>query len=356
MIIASFVESISIGAVFPLLTALTKPEIIFQSHLGGMAMTALGITSPADALLPTAIIFGVSIFISGCIRLLLMWVGTRYAFALGADLNCQAYKKTLYQPYEVHISRNSSEVINGILGKVNGIPQNIIIPILNLISSLFLIILIFIVLLYIDIAVAITTFFLFGTIYLFMALLVRRRLKINSEKIAFYSSKVMQLLNEGLGGIRDVLIDGSQRLYSDLYSSADLSLRRSQASNTFIGSSPRAIVETIGVIFITALAYIISNSNTGSSGGISVVGTLALGAQRMLPSLQQIYSSWAYIKGSEKSLEDSLELLGQPTFLSTGNEDKKISFSQTISLENIFFEYKKNTQPVINDLSIKIKN
>jgi ATP-binding cassette subfamily B protein len=355
MAIASFAESISIGAVFPLLTVLTAPEIVYKSHLGGLVMSLLEINNPKDALLPITIFFGISVFISGCIRLLLMWASTRYAFALGADLNIEAYKKTLHQPYEVHIARNSNEVVNGILGKVNGIPYNIIMPALNLISSTFLLIFVFSVLLYIDPIVASISFIIFAAIYLFMGLVVRRRLNVNSIKIASESNRVMQLLNEGLGGIREVLIDGSQRLYTNLYNTADLGLRRSQASNSYIASSPRVIVETLGIILIAAMAYVLSQSKGGGPGGISVIGALALGAQRMLPNLQQIYSSWAYLKGSEKSLEDSLELLNQPITLEISSGDKKIAFNQTIALENISFEYQKNTRPVISDLSMTIK-
>ena len=146
MLIASLTESISIGAVFPLLTVLTNPEIIFQSHLGRLAMSLLGINDPNQALLPITVFFGISVLISGCIRLILMWASIKYAFALGADLNIEAYQKTLYQPYEVHISRNSNEVVNGVLGKVNGIPYNIIMPALNLINALILLILVFFVL------------------------------------------------------------------------------------------------------------------------------------------------------------------------------------------------------------------
>jgi ABC-type multidrug transport system fused ATPase/permease subunit len=355
MAIASIAESISIGAVFPLLTILTEPEIVYKSHLGGLVMSLLEIDSPNDALLPITIFFGISVLISGCIRLLLTWVSTRYAFSLGADLNIEAYKKTLYQPYEVHIGRNSNEVVNGILGKLNGIPYNVIMPALNLISSTFLLIFVFSVILYIDPIIASVCFLMFAAIYFFIGLILRRRLKANSIKIASESNRVMQLLNEGLGGIREVLIDGSQRLYTNLYIAADLGLRKSQASNSYISSSPRIIVETLGVILIAVMAYGLSQSEDGGSGGIAVIGVLALGAQRMLPNLQQIYSSWANLKGSEKSLEDSLKLLNQPMTLETNDGDKKMLFNQTITLENIFFEYQKNTGLVISDLTITIK-
>jgi ATP-binding cassette, subfamily B, bacterial PglK len=353
--LASIAESISIGAVFPLLSVLTNPDILYQSHLGRLAIEMLGVSSSSEALMPITIFFGISVLISGCIRLLLMWASTRFAFALGADLNIEAYRRTLYQPYEAHIARNTSVVIDGILGKVNGIPYNIIMPTLNLISSSILLTVMLFVLLYIDPIVASISFVTFGAIYFVMGLVVRKKLKANSSKIASESTRVLQLLNEGLGGIREVLIDGNQKLYISLYSAADLILRRSQASNSYIGSSPRIIVETLGIIFITVMAYVLASSGNPGAGGISVIGALALGAQRMLPNLQQIYLSWSLLKGAEKVLEDSLELLNQPMNAQETVGNIELTFNHTLDLNDINFEYQKSARPVLNGLSITIK-
>lgn len=354
MIAASIAESISIGAVFPLLTVLTNPEIIYQTKLGNLMMEGLDISDPSKALMPISIFFGISVFLSGCIRLLLMWASTRYAFSVGADLNIDAYKRTLYQPYETHISRNTSVVISGILGKVNSIPYNTIMPLLNLISSIILLSVVLLVLLYINAIAASISFLVFGAIYILMGFLVRSSLKRNSSKIASESTKVFQLLNEGLGAIREVLIDGSQKLYTSLYASADFGLRKSQASNAYISSSPRIIVETLGIILIASMAYILARHSGQGSGGIAVIGALALGAQRMLPNLQQIYASWAALKGGEKALEDSLELLNQDM---PGHEarSEKITFDIDININNLYFRYQKSASPVLDGVNIKIK-
>ena len=50
-----------------------------------------------------------------------------------------------------------------------------------------------------------------------------------------------QALQEGLGGIRDVLIDGTQETYC-VYRSADLPMRRAQAHNA-LSAVPRFIME-----------------------------------------------------------------------------------------------------------------
>jgi len=96
--------------------------------------------------------------------------------------------------------------------------------------------------------------------------LTRSRLKNNSQLIARESTQVIKSLQEGLGGIRDVLIDGNQLVYCGVYSRAVFSLRRAQGNNAFISQSPRFGVEAIGMLLIAGLAHL-------------------LAAQRMLPAL-----------------------------------------------------------------------
>ena len=56
----------------------------------------------------------------------------------------------------------------------------------------------------------------------------------------------------------------------------------------------------------------LSRQAGGVATALPVSGALALGAQRMLPALQQIYVAWVAIAGSQDSLAEAIELLEQP--------------------------------------------
>jgi ATP-binding cassette subfamily B protein len=187
-------------------------------------------------------------------RLLLLWVSTRLSYAVGADLSIKIYRSTLYQPYAIHISRNSSEIIDGIVNKT-GNAIHTINMILNLISSCIMLICILFAVLSIDPVMALAAFGGFGFIYVVIIGLTRKRLLINSQTVARESSQVIKSLQEGLGGIRDVLIDGSQEAYCHNYRNADHPLRRAQGNNSFINFSPRYAMEALGMVLIAALAF-----------------------------------------------------------------------------------------------------
>jgi len=354
MIFTSFAEIISIGSVFPFLAVLTDPDRIFRLSVARPFIALIGIHSPKQLLLPAAIAFGLAAFASNVVRLLLLWVSTRLSYAVGTDLSISVYHRTLYQPYAIHVSRNSSEIISGISGKVGSITMSIS-NIFTLISSVIILLVVMIPLFSFNPIIAIEAFGGFGLIYGLIIQLTRKSLYKNSKRIANESTQVLKSLQEGLGGIRDVLIDGTQSIYCQIYRNADHPLRRAMAHNIFIGMSPRYVLEALGMILIAFIAYSLAIQTDGIAKAIPFLGALALGAQRLLPVLQQAYAAWSGIQSTQASLQDALKLLDQslPAYADKPPANP-IPFRKQIKLTNLSFRYTQQTPMVLNDLTLSI--
>lgn len=354
MILASFAEILSIGAVIPFLAILTDPGRVFAHPSAQPVILVLGLTDPKQLLLPLTIAFGLAAVIAGAIRLLMLWASIRLSYAAGADLSISIYRRTLYQPYSVHMARNSSEIIDGISSKT-GNAINVINMTLNLISSSVILIGILFALLSVDLRIALTAFGGFGLIYAYIIQMTRTRLLINSQIIASESKAVIKSLQEGLGGIRDVLIDGSQEVYCQIYRNADQPLRHAQGDSSFVNYSPRYGMEALGMLLIASIAYTLAQQVDGIAKAIPVLGALALGAQRLLPVLQQAYSSWSSIRGGQVSLQDALVLLDQPLpDFADQQEARPLPFRQQIFLNQISFRYTSQTSWILKSLDLTI--
>jgi ATP-binding cassette subfamily B protein len=355
MILAAFAEVISIGAVLPFLGVLTAPERVFSHSIAQPLIQVLKLTEPRQLLLPLTVAFGITVLFSGAMRLGLLWAQTRFSHAIGADFSISIYRRTLYQPYAVHVARNSSEVIAGISNKANTVVYSTLMPALTLLSSSMMLLAILIALVAIEPVVAFSAFAGFGGIYVLVILVTKKRVALDSQRISFEQNQVIKALQEGLGGIRDVLIDGTQATYCNIYRNADLPLRRAQANIQIIGSSPRYGIEALGMVLILALAYSLAGRSEGVSGAIPVLGALALGAQRLLPVLQQAYSSWSSMSGGQVSLSDALELLDQPL---PQHADEPLPvpmpFQQSITLNNLAFRYTSQSPWVLEGLNLTI--
>ncbi len=355
MVIASFAEVVSIGAVLPFLGALMSPEQVFANEYIQSIVSSLQIAQPNQLLLPLTLLFIVAAIFSAGMRLTLIWAQTRLGHAIGVDLSVQTYEKTLYQPYSVHVSRNSSEIIAGISGKISSVVYNTLLPLLTAASSVLILVTIMAALIAIDPVVAVVTFGGFGAVYAVIMVLSRKRLTKNSQLISHESSQVVKALQEGLGGIRDVLIDGTQAVYCKIYRSADLPLRQAQANNQIISASPRFLIEALGITLIAAVAYALTGREGGIAAAIPLLGALAIGAQRLLPVLQQLYGSWSSLRGGQASLDDILDLLEQPfPAYARALASEPITFTKSIKLNNISFRYTDHTPPVLQGINLEI--
>ena len=253
MIVSALAEVVSLGAVLPSSVFSLFPPCSATYRCG--CYTGLGITSVDQLVFALTGVFIAAALIAGGIRILLLWVSTRLSFSSGADLGIEVYRRTLYQPYRVHASRNSSAVISGITVKINDVVFMVLLPVLTLITSAVLLLAIILALIAIDPMVASVAAVGFGISYLLIGWMSRRWVRRNSQRITYEQTQVVKALQEGLGGIRDVLLDGTQTFYRDIYRRADLPLRRAQGNNVFIGGSPRYFMETLGMVTIAGLAY-----------------------------------------------------------------------------------------------------
>lgn len=354
--LGAFAEVLSLGAVIPFLGALVSPEKAFHQPIVLEMANYFGVFEPVGMVLPLTVAFVFFSVLAGALRLAILWVSTRLSFSAGVDLSFEVYRRTLYQPYRVHVARNSSEVVSAIANKV-GATLHVLFQCLTLVSTLFLMVAVVFALLAIDTTIACITAISAAVCYGFITQIAKKRLAKNSLIVARESTALLKALQEGLGGIRDVLLDSSQLLYCEAYRRADVAARRAQGDSLFIAGAPRFAMESLGMTLIAVLAYIASGQPGAIAGALPVLGALALGAQRLLPGMQQIYAAWSGIAGSRASLVDILAMLDQPVPADASQAPPApLKFSREIRFESVNFCYGEKAQSwVIENLNLAIR-
>jgi ATP-binding cassette, subfamily B, bacterial PglK len=354
MLASAFAEAISLGAVLPFLGVLVAPEKVFDSSVLASASRALGIMTAQELVLPLTIVFATAALTASALRLLLNRANVGLVYATGGDLSAEIYYRTLSQPYRVHVATNSSDIISGIIQKV-GTTTHVLGSVLNFAGAVVLFVAIVVALLLINAAVAVIAAAGFGCSYWLIARVARLRLQRNSALAAHEQGQGVKALQEGLGSIRDVLLDGTQSTYTEIYRRADRPARRANADNAFIGQAPRFVMEAIGMVLIATLAYALSRQPGGIATAVPVLGAMALGAQRLLPALQQLYVSWANMAGNASAVLDVLELLDQPLPpCSASHELAPLDFRDRIEFDAVGFRYSADGPWVIDGLSLVI--
>lgn len=354
LICASFAEVVTIGSIIPFLSVLTDPAGFYSNPTVASIAGSFGITNPDELIFPIVVMFGLTALISGAIRLALLFFSNKITFAIGHDLSVNMYRKTLYQPYATHIGKNSSEVINAASVKSTLVIFGIVMPILVLFNSAIMLIIVFIFLIAVDPVVSLILVMGFAMIYGLIIIVTTVKLRVAGEKIAKHSTLVIKSMQEGLGAIRDIIIDSTQEEYSKVYRKSDLELRSSQRRSQVIREAPRYLVESLGLILIAFVAFIALDTSEGLTDILPILGAFALGCQRMLPVVQQAYSSWGSIRTSIPSLIDVIDLLDKPIKDYQISKIIPIEFKNCLSLSKVSFQYAPNSTMILKNINLEI--
>lgn len=354
MVFSSVSELISLGSVIPFLTVLINPDVFFNNSYAQIIINIFGVNNANELTLLLSVFFISIVVLNTLFRLALLWMNTKFSFAIGADFGVNIYKKTLHQPFKNHLETNTAGLVNGIINKANAVVYNTVSPILNILSTTFIFVLFVSSLIFLNSKIALFLIAGFAIFYLLIIFFTKKVLLLDSERIATESTSLIKIINEGFGGIRDIIIDRSQNIFINLFRTSDITLKKAQARNAFINSSPRYIVEAVGIIIIVIIAINLSKNENGILNAIPFLGAIIMGAQRILPLIQQAFSSWALLQGGKYTLIDVLDLLDKPEPKSL-SFNKNLLFTKHIQFNNIYFSYSKDLNPVLSGFNLEIK-
>jgi len=353
-LVCALLEVVSLSAVIPFITVISNPDGLLEYPLIIEIIGSFGITKNSDLVIIICIGFMLVALLTGGMRILLIWMSIHIINATSRDISDKVLYRILYQPYSVHIANNSSEVISSMVKKIDSSTSTISASV-NIIISTLLFTSIITTVFVINYMVAIGSVAIFGSAYLLIAWLTRYRVAHNGQTIVKEQGNMIKTIQEALGGIRDVLLDGTQSIYCKTYHKSNSISLRANGENVFLNSSPRYIMEMLGMILIASIAMFINYRSNNSVIALPMLGVLALGAQRSLPLMQQLYGGWSTLLGNKAALGDVLVLLDQslPEQIDLSLQ-KPLLFKQSIRLNNLSFRYGKDSPWILNNISLTI--
>lgn len=351
VIFAGISEIASLSIALPFITLLTDQKNFLEKDSISNFIKISGIYP--DQLLSYVFYLLISIvFLAALMRLFNLWLIHRVVQAIGNDLSTEAFKRVLNQPYNFYLNNNTSKTISSLEKSIDGVIIAIESCILAF-TGIFVILCIIATLLNIDLIVTISTFLTFLLSYYLISKFSKRILTKNSKYNVINQPNKLKIVQEGIGGIRDIILNNTQDYFVNLFSVIDKSIKRRIAENIFVASSPRYIIEALSVIIICSVAYFIFDKDYSNFNSIAILGTFALGAQKLLPNMQTSYRSWQSINNNRYQIIDLLNILNLE-ILTIKKLNKHLVFRSKISLKNIAFTYSNSHKDLFNNINIEI--
>ena len=361
MLLSGLAEMISFTTIIPFLTVLTDPDRLFKIEKIRIFLDLIKVDSATHLFFYISFFFVVISLIAASIKLSTIWISGRFAASIGSEISITSFSKSLMQPYLIHTERKTSSVISTNTTHLDSVVL-VIHQTLWFISNFIISILILMGLFIVNFKIALTLVLIFGTAYAFLMLRVKSRLVKNSNLQLRANQAQVKTIQESFGSIRDIILDKSYKTFIDIYKEVDIKSRKRNAESIFLSIYPRNLLEVIGIIFIVAIALIMNSNNQFSVNQIlPILGAFALGAQRLLPAMQQSYNAWATINAYSSELLDVINSINQKVDidldLNSNLYKKKFikSFNKKITFKDLSFRYREEEPLIIKNFNFEIK-
>ncbi|MEW5423507.1 ABC transporter ATP-binding protein [Amorphus sp. 3PC139-8] len=351
-------ELVTLGAVLPFLAVLFDAQSTASSGASAAIENLLpaAVMQSPDALYWVSGILIAVVLTASLLRCVMYWVLFKYVFAMAHDFSIDIYRKALYQPYTYHLNKNSGDIL-AITNTVQVLLYYVLLPAFEAVMAAFVAVFIVAGLLVIDAGSAIIAGTSFVVVYVAITRVVRPLLARNSQKISKAQIDRVRHIQEGLGDIRNILLEGSQEVYASKFGVVEGVLRTSQAVNMSYSLLPRFAVEGLGISIIVLLTLVLSQTSTSLVAALPGLGALALGAQRLLPLIQKVYLGWSQATGSRQVLLEVLGLLDQkipPEYL-PGASSEPMPFTSEIRFDHVSFRYADDQDLVLSDIDLTVR-
>ena len=358
VVLSAIMEIVSIASIIPFMTLVGDISLLQENTTISQFYEYSGASSKLQFVFLVGL--GVlSVFlVSSIISMFTLWRLFMFANRTGIEIANRLYNHYLNQNWLFHANGSSAQLTKKISTETSRVTSLVLMPLLQMNAKIVLAILLSVSISIYDPQVAITGLSAFAVGYFIIFRSVRARLTKNGKAISQVDEQRFRLMNEGFGGIKDVLLFGRNNDFINRFSKAGETFAHSQGTNQSLAQVPRYMVELVAFGFMIALVLYLIATHKGNLGLVLPVLTVyTLAGFRLLPAFQQIFACIANIKGNisafesiQQDLKDSLQTVEKLKKSSTGYMNLK----KEISLENITFTYPRKSEATLKQLNMLI--
>ncbi|MEM9155586.1 MAG: ABC transporter ATP-binding protein [Cyanobacteria bacterium P01_F01_bin.33] len=300
-----------------------------------------------------------TVVMSSSLRILNLNYSLRLAAKITLDVGKKVFEATLGQPYSWHLNNNSKSTLNLLVQDINQ-AQMVFQTQLRMPVNILVILMIASSLIAIDATIMLTMAVLLSTVYLVIYRFTRATLAVEGAVRRKSNGAKIQTIQEGLNGIRDIILDRTHALFLDEFNIYDNQSRRASYRIALKVQMIPFMIEGMTLLVIFGIAFWYSFGGKSGDQIFPLLGTFALGFYRMLKPIQQCFSAFASLKSGEPSILKIVQCLdlGNPKVQESKIEVDAARYSSglapEISLENVWFRYHDEAEWVLKDLSIEI--
>ena len=285
---------------------------------------------------------------------------TIIVFSNMQEVRLKSYLMQTYQhlPYTEYIKRNSAEYVNAIIGHTISFRGALEMGLKTLSDGIIAIAIFSLLALTNGIALSLLVIIL-GVLVFGYDRVFRSRIKEYGRQSHHYATRLVQGVNEGIEGFKEIRILGREKYFYDLIKHNAERWTQNQGKTTIISSSPRYFLEFVLITFIVMLvitAYLFGNNLKAL---VPTIGFIGMAALRLLPVIHGLSNSLVHLRHNRFAVgwlyTDLIKLKESPKSVWESSTKSTNGEFHELVLDGIQYFYPESKMPALDQISLRIQ-
>tara|TARA_E500000178_G_scaffold238748_1_gene235243 strand:- start:209 stop:1981 length:1773 start_codon:yes stop_codon:yes gene_type:complete len=361
LIIVALLDMIGVASILPFIAVLSNPDLIETNLILNKMFqisTIFGVDNNKEFFFASGLLVFIILIISLTFKAFSTYLQVRFVKRCEYSIGKLLVEGYLRQPYSWFLSRHSTELGRTILSEASQVAGGAIKPLIDLIANGTITFALLILLIIADTKLALIVGFSLGGSYAFFFYCVRRYLnRTGTKRIKHDQSRFMAVI-EAFNAVKEIKFGGLEKNYINSFSDSADNFARTNTSADIIGLLPRFILEAVafGGVLLLILYVMISAGNFNNA--LPILSLYVFAGYRLMPALQQVYMSFtklAFTNTAIDKLHEDIKKIKLTVENENENENQKtLSFNETISLKNIYYNYPNTSITTLKNINLNI--
>ena len=360
VLLMAMMEVVGIASIGPFMALVGDISLIEKNSLLSSLYIYTNSQNPYDFLFILGVVVLVLLGVASAISMITTWMTSMFAFKVGTEVSDRLYQYYLGQNWLYHSNGSSAQFVKQVSTESIRMTSQVILPLIQMNARIVLVCSIVIAIFIYNPIVALSGFVVFSIAYVALYRTIKNRLKSNGEDISKMSIARFRLMNEGFGGIRDVLLLNRSENFISNFEESGIRFAEANGENNALSIAPRYLMEFIAFGAMISLILVLIKTHDGNLSVIlPLLAVYALAGLKLLPAVQQIYASIALIKGNIAAFEEIRpELEASQKILQVESEsldnkiDSNVTLTHQIELDNVTFKYPSKEKLALSHLNM----
>jgi ABC-type multidrug transport system fused ATPase/permease subunit len=359
MLVSGLLEVVGVGVIPAFVMVVASPAKALQHPVFGPILAELNVRDAEGLLFYGALTLIVIFVVKNLYAVYYNLIFARFVYKIFNDIGEVLFGRYMRAPYTFHLGRNSAELVRNSIQETYVVAKEVLESLLRLVMSAVLIVSIGGVLFWAEPWVALIATVFLGSVAGISLKVIRQRVLYHGNQSRKARKSMIQAVQEGLGGVKDIRILGRESWFVRVFATAGDAYARGQIFKQVLAACIKPLIETCAVTGLLLMALAFSAQGRTTAEIVSMLSLFGVAAIRLMPALNEFMGALNTLRFSSGSVErvhaDMTQSETQVTTPPPASPLRSDAAGAVIGFRNVTFSYPNTHNAAVQDLSLDIR-